>query len=275
MEYKGYLITILTSTIFSAAIFVIAHQNPIHSILMLILVFALGTFLLLILKLEYYGLLFLIVYVGAIVVLFLFIVMMLDIKISRFSFATEPLRWAVTVWFLNLILSVFIYTGAEYWSVLNLRNNTDYVNFVLAQTQQHLNGIASESDIALRIQNRVLELKNTLNSDNSFLANHWQFIVNGDYKKVPTFFMTETNYKDDIAKLLLEVSNIKLIGLVFFRHSRLSVFLGATLLTVAMIGALALAIGTGEKKDIKDQDANQQFQKDSRNSIYFVRINNK
>jgi len=92
MIFTDFLITILNSTMFSAAIFVIAHQNPIHSILMLILVFFLGTVLLLILKLEYYGLLFLIVYVGAIVVLFLFIVMMLDIKMLKFSFSTDPLR---------------------------------------------------------------------------------------------------------------------------------------------------------------------------------------
>ena len=47
---------------------------------MLILVFLLGCLMLFMLQMEYFALLFVIVYVGAIVVLFLFIVMMLEIK---------------------------------------------------------------------------------------------------------------------------------------------------------------------------------------------------
>jgi len=54
--------------------------NPIHSILSLIGVFFLGTCLLFFIEIEYYARLFLIVYVGAIVVLFLFIIRMLEIK---------------------------------------------------------------------------------------------------------------------------------------------------------------------------------------------------
>ena len=54
--------------------------NPIHSILSLIGVFFLGTCLLFFIEREYYAILFLIVYVGAIVVLFLFIIRMLEIK---------------------------------------------------------------------------------------------------------------------------------------------------------------------------------------------------
>ena len=55
-------------------------QNPIHSLLLLIRVFFLGTSLLFTLQREYFALLFLIVYVGAIVVLFLFIIRRLEIK---------------------------------------------------------------------------------------------------------------------------------------------------------------------------------------------------
>ena len=54
--------------------------NPIHSILNLIGVFFLGNCLLFFRSIEYYAILFLIVYVGAIVVLFLFIIMMLELK---------------------------------------------------------------------------------------------------------------------------------------------------------------------------------------------------
>ena len=64
---------------------VIGVQNPIHTILLLIRVFFLGTLLLFFLQREYYARLFLIVYVGAIVVLFLFIIRRLELK--RFNVA--------------------------------------------------------------------------------------------------------------------------------------------------------------------------------------------
>jgi len=60
---------------------VIASKNPIHSILYLILVFCNVTFVLILLGIEFIAITFLIVYVGAIAVLFLFVVMMLNIKI--------------------------------------------------------------------------------------------------------------------------------------------------------------------------------------------------
>jgi NADH:ubiquinone oxidoreductase subunit 6 (subunit J) len=75
--------------ILGACTLAIAVQNPIHSILMLIAVFIMGSLILTMFALDYFALLFLIVYVGAIVVLFLFIVMMLELKMvnltERFS----------------------------------------------------------------------------------------------------------------------------------------------------------------------------------------------
>jgi NADH-quinone oxidoreductase subunit J len=51
--------------------------NPVHSVLFLVLVFCNATGLLILLEVEFLALLFLVVYVGAIAVLFLFVVMML------------------------------------------------------------------------------------------------------------------------------------------------------------------------------------------------------
>jgi len=55
-------------------------SNPVHSLLLLIATFRLGSLLLLFLGREYLALLFLIVYVGAIAVLFLFVVRRLERK---------------------------------------------------------------------------------------------------------------------------------------------------------------------------------------------------
>ena len=63
-----------------SSLMVIFIQNSIYSVLFLVLSFVCATVLLFLLECEFFALLFLIIYVGAISVLFLFVVMMLDIK---------------------------------------------------------------------------------------------------------------------------------------------------------------------------------------------------
>ena len=64
---------------------VIVSRNPIHSVIFLILVSCNAAGLLILLKIEFIAMMFLIIYVGAIAVLFLFVVMMLNIKINELS----------------------------------------------------------------------------------------------------------------------------------------------------------------------------------------------
>nr|YP_009476764.1 NADH dehydrogenase subunit 6 [Cryptomonas curvata]AVM81257.1 NADH dehydrogenase subunit 6 [Cryptomonas curvata] len=77
-----YLFSTL-SIVFS--FFVITSKNPVHSILSLILVFFNAAALLILLGAEFLAMLFVIVYVGAVAVLFLFVIMMLNIKTSNLS----------------------------------------------------------------------------------------------------------------------------------------------------------------------------------------------
>jgi len=67
----------------SSSIFVVASKNPIYSMLFLILSFCNVVALLFLMHLEFLPIIFLVVYVGAIAVLFLFVVMMLSIKHSE------------------------------------------------------------------------------------------------------------------------------------------------------------------------------------------------
>lgn len=65
--------------------FVIMSKNPVHSILSLILVFFNAASLLIILGAEFLAMLFIIVYVGAVAVLFLFVIMMLNVKVTHLT----------------------------------------------------------------------------------------------------------------------------------------------------------------------------------------------
>ena len=64
---------------------VIQSRNPVHSVLFLILVFFNAAGLLVLLGLDFFAMIFLVVYVGAIAVLFLFVVMMLNIKLAEIN----------------------------------------------------------------------------------------------------------------------------------------------------------------------------------------------
>ena len=63
----------------AAAFMVIAARNPVHSVLYLILTFFNGAGLFVLLGAEFLAMILVVVYVGAVAVLFLFVVMMLDI----------------------------------------------------------------------------------------------------------------------------------------------------------------------------------------------------
>ena len=75
-----YLFATLT---IAPALLVIFARNPVHSVLWLILAFFNAAGLMLILGAEFIAMLLVIVYVGAVAVLFLFVVMMLDIDFAE------------------------------------------------------------------------------------------------------------------------------------------------------------------------------------------------
>ena len=76
-----FLFDIFSTLAMISGVLVIQARNPVHSVLFLILVFFNGAALLLLLGLDFFALILLVVYVGAIAVLFLFVVMMLNIKL--------------------------------------------------------------------------------------------------------------------------------------------------------------------------------------------------
>jgi NADH-quinone oxidoreductase subunit J len=59
---------------------ILKSENPVHSVLFLVFVFYCSSIILFIFEAEFLALSFVIIYVGAIAVLFLFVVMMLDLK---------------------------------------------------------------------------------------------------------------------------------------------------------------------------------------------------
>lgn len=66
-----------------SAFMVIASRNPVHSVLFLILAFVNAAGLFLLLGAEFLAMILIVVYVGAVAVLFLFVIMMLDVDFAE------------------------------------------------------------------------------------------------------------------------------------------------------------------------------------------------
>ena len=73
-----------------SAFSVVWAHNPVHSVLALVAAFAGGGCLCLLMDLDFFGLTLLVVYVGAISVLFLFVIMMLNLKEESIALKTAP-----------------------------------------------------------------------------------------------------------------------------------------------------------------------------------------
>jgi len=70
---------VLAAVAVAAAFMVVASRNPVHSVMYLILTFFSAAGLFILMGAEFLALLIVMVYVGAVAVLFLFVVMMLDV----------------------------------------------------------------------------------------------------------------------------------------------------------------------------------------------------
>ena len=69
----------------ASALMVIASKNPVHSVLFLILAFVNAAGLFLLMGAEFLAMILIVVYVGAVAVLFLFVIMMLDVDFAQLS----------------------------------------------------------------------------------------------------------------------------------------------------------------------------------------------
>nr|YP_009445896.1 NADH dehydrogenase subunit 6 [Betaphycus gelatinus]ATX68837.1 NADH dehydrogenase subunit 6 [Betaphycus gelatinus] len=185
-----------------SSLMVIGLSNAVHSVLFLILVFCNMAGLLLMLGAEFLSFLLLIVYVGAIAVLFLFVVMMLNIK-------TDPIK-------LNLYSISPI--GLLIFIILFNQFTISIYGFDLTKIEQKEISLVS--------------------------------------------WVLENNY----------LTNIKVIGTVFYTNYSLLFLLCGIVLLIAMIGAIVLTMH--QRKDVKKQRIEIQLARNPSKIIKFVEIRN-
>jgi len=98
-----------------SAVAVIGSRNPVHSVLFLILSFFNAAGLFVLLGAEFLGMILVVVYVGAVAVLFLFVVMMLDIDFAELK--RGALQYLPFGALIGLVLAAELVMAGSAWKV--------------------------------------------------------------------------------------------------------------------------------------------------------------
>lgn len=119
------------SILIASAVMVITARNPVHAVLFLILAFFNAAGLFLIAGAEFLAMILVIVYVGAVAVLFLFVVMMLDIDFVRMREGFQrhaPLGAVIGgILLLELLMAVTVWRFAPEAATLRMNPNPEGV----------------------------------------------------------------------------------------------------------------------------------------------------
>lgn len=106
---------------------VLFFRNPVNAVISLIFLFANGAFLLAMHYVEFFAILYLLVYVGAIVIFFLFIVMLLDLKKLSGDYPNPFLYFFVV--FFGLILLFFLFSPIFFLIDIKILVYDNFINF--------------------------------------------------------------------------------------------------------------------------------------------------
>ena len=130
------LINILAFATLLSGVFSITSKNPVISVIFLIATFVLSAGYLILIGINFVGISYIIVYVGAIAVLFLFVIMMINIKLtdiletgSQYT-KTLPLAIAVGSLFIFIIFSIIKFNFNNVPAALAISMFLDKITFL-------------------------------------------------------------------------------------------------------------------------------------------------
>jgi NADH-ubiquinone oxidoreductase chain 6 len=202
---NGYITDILNIVSVLAVIcgiFVIISKNPIVSVLFLIGLFANISSYLILIGLGFIGLAYLIVYIGAVSILFLFILMLINIRISELQSNTSniiPLAVSITIALNYPLFKLLPYDIA-------ILGNNNYMNNILYE---------------LSLNKYNTNYYNNLNNYNNDLS-----------------FVSSNMWDGNLA----ETSHITNIGNIMYSNYNMWLFIASFILLLAMVGAIVITI---------------------------------
>nr|YP_009364368.1 NADH dehydrogenase subunit 6 [Ophiocordyceps sinensis]ARF03358.1 NADH dehydrogenase subunit 6 [Ophiocordyceps sinensis] len=223
--FNGYTVEYLDVLSIIALFFgitVIINKNPITSLMSLIGLFASISLYLILLGLTFIGFSYLIVYIGAVTILFLFILMLIDIRTSELqsnNWNSIPLALFVTI-LLNYALQPIL---PYYMSIIN-SYNSKINNLISYLSTSKYSDIVAKREVRLPLHiNKNLDL-NTTN----------------------VMFVTSNNWDGNMT----ETSHMSTIGNILYTSYNIWLFIASIILLLAMTGAIIITI----KQDTDKQE---------------------
>ena len=186
-------------------IFVIVSKNPVISVLFLIGLFLSIAIYLITLGLSFIGLSYLLVYVGAVSILFLFILMLINVRVSELSGETSnsmPLAFIIAICFNYPLLKTLPYSLSLFNYTNNLNNPLNYFWYK--------------------------------NNYTDFWSKTFSFFKD----KTEIYFVTANCWDGNLA----ETSHIASIGNIMYTSYSLWLIITSMILLLAMVGAIVITI---------------------------------
>ena len=129
MIFTDFVFYALATILLLAGLRVITTHNPVHAALFLVLAFFTAAGIWLLLEAEFLAITLVLVYVGAVMVLFLFVVMMLDINIDKLREGFwDYLPMAGTIGLLMAVEMVMVLGGKHFGTASVASHPADYSN---------------------------------------------------------------------------------------------------------------------------------------------------
>ncbi len=205
--YRIEILDIISIVSIISGIFVIISKNPIVSVLFLIGLFLSISSYLIILGINFIGLSYLLVYVGAVSILFLFILMLINVRISELlSDASNsiPLAIIITIAFNYPVYEVLPYSIASFNSyIFDLSNNLNKIFY-----------------------------------NNNDILNKGLYFLNNKIDNDEICFVTSKLWDGNLA----ETSHITTIGNIMYSTYSIWLILTSIILLLAMVGAIVITI---------------------------------
>jgi len=206
--YKVEILNFISVISIMSGIFVIVSKNPIISVLFLIGLFLSISGYLIILGINFIGLSYLLVYVGAVSILFLFILMLINIRISELlNDASNSIPLAI------IIVIAF--------------------NYPLYQLLPY--NMITFNNYATYLSNKLYDI--SYNSYSDYLYNIFNMYTN-NIENEEILFVTSNIWDGNLA----ETSHIVTIGNIMYTTYSLWLILTSIILLLAMVGAIVITI---------------------------------
>jgi NADH-ubiquinone oxidoreductase chain 6 len=140
---KNLFLDILAFGALLSSLLVITSKNPVIAVIFLISLFVNAAGYLIVLGVGFIGITYIIVYIGAIAVLFLFVIMMINIKLSDIT--EEGSQYTKSIPLALAIGALFIY---EFFTIMPFTfNNVNFLS-VIVELLTNLNNFVISSDLS-------------------------------------------------------------------------------------------------------------------------------